>query len=131
MYAATLNDSGAALGQFCFYSDTSCYWFLANDVNCKDDSKYPVLINSDAGSFSLELVCMKSGSKPRYGFTEFSVIDKIIRDSSRIGIAFPMESGMFQVSRFSLIGSVRAIDDMRKKFGETSKRNQGTRDSQI
>lgn len=128
LYAATANDSNAIFGQYCYQSDASCYWLLANDIDCEAGSKYPVLVNADAGASSLEIFCMKINGKARYAFTSFSTIADIVKNSSRIGIAFPMKNGFFQVNRFSLDGAEVAVARMREATNELVKKSTGTKD---
>ena len=113
-YAATGNDSGGILGQYCLTDQSLCYWILVNSVKCEKDATYPALVNSEAGSDSVAMLCwpMPDG-KPRFAFKSFNGIDDLIRKSSNIGIAFPMESGTFKVSRFNVSGANVALDYMR------------------
>lgn len=117
MFAATVNDSGAVFGQYCYPGDGengTCYWILANDVTCESGSRYPVLVNSDAGAYSFEVLCFKQDEgRGRFAVTNFDQIDKIVREGGRIAIAFPMASGLFQVNRFTLDGASRAVSSMR------------------
>jgi hypothetical protein len=129
-YAATLNDSKGIFGQYCYVESDVCLWLLATDVDCKEGSKYPALINADGGSEQLELICNKLGKKPRYLFSNFERIDAVVSTSKTyIGIAFPLESGLFQVTRFLLDGSQEAIQDMysRMKQRGKSKKSNGTK----
>lgn len=113
-FAASVNDSSAVLGQYCYLESGDCLWLLATSTNCEDGERYPVLVNADGGSSQTELVCRKLGKKPRYIFTNFDSIDKSIRSSSKyIGFAFPLQSGMFQVDRFLLDGAVESLARMR------------------
>ncbi len=113
-FAATVNDSNAVLGQYCYLESGDCLWLLATSTNCEEGERYPVLVNADAGSAQLELVCRKLGKKPRYIFTNFESIDKSIRNSGKyIGFAFPLQSGLFQVDRFLLDGAVESLARMR------------------
>ena len=106
----------------CYIANDTCLWLLATDIDCKEDSKYPALINADGGSQQLELLCKKLGAKPRYLFTDFNRIDAVVAGSKAyIGIAFPLESGLFQVSRFLLDGSQEAIQDMYSKVRQKNK----------
>ena len=129
VYAATANDSGAILGQYCYNSEASCFWLLANDTNCEPGSRYPVLVNADTGAYSLEMLCIKLEGKGRYAFTDFDAIDGLIKKSSRIGIAFPLKSGLFQVTRFSLNGSSNAVTFMRSIAEAVIKKTGGTKDT--
>ncbi len=128
VYAATINDSEAIFGQYCYPDKGACYWLLANDIDCDTGSKYPVLVNTDSGASSLELLCFKLKDKGRYAFTDFDAIDKIARGSTRLGIAFPMQNGLFQVHRFSLDGSTRAVDVMREAAEKLMKSPTNTKD---
>lgn len=114
LYAATINDSKGVLGQYCYKDEGSCLWVLATSINCEENSQYPILVNADAGSSNMQLLCVKVDGKPRYAFMDFSAIDGFIKKSSHIGFAFPMESGYFQVSRFNLNGAAKAISYMRE-----------------
>lgn len=113
-FAATVNDSNAVLGQYCYLESGDCLWLLATHTDCEEGERYPVLVNADAGSAQLELVCRKLGKKPRYIFTNFESIDKSVRNSGKyIGFAFPLQSGLFQVDRFLLDGAVDSLLRMR------------------
>jgi hypothetical protein len=115
MYAATLNDSGNLLGQYCFTEKGNCMWILGMKTGCEADHKYPILVNSDTGARTLEVFCggqLESGQY-RYFFSEFDAIDNIVRGSSRIGFAAPLKDDQFQVVRFSLRGGRVALDRMR------------------
>jgi len=112
MYALTVNDSGGQLGLICFGSTGKCLWVLSNKINCKDRSTYPVLVNADSGAASTHVACMKLDGEPVYAFGEYDVIDRTIRQSERIGIAAPLQSGQFAVTRFSLRGASAAIEFM-------------------
>lgn len=113
LYAATVNDSYAVLGQYCFLSDGNCLWLLGNDVNCDPDGSYVVLMNSDYSASTLELLCFNADGKSKFTFKNFELIDKSIKNSSYIGFAFPMQNGNFKVSRFNLNGALKAVQFMR------------------
>lgn len=116
-FAATINDSNGIFGQYCYIESDACIWLLVTDINCNEGSKYPALINADGGSEQLELICKKLDTKPRYIFTNFDRMENIINGSKTyFGIAFPLESGLFHVTRFLLDGSQEAIQDMRSKI---------------
>lgn len=128
-FAATVNDSNAVLGQYCYLESGDCLWLLATSTNCDEGERYPVLVNADAGSAQLELVCRKLGKKPRYIFTNFESIDKSVRNSGKyIGFAFPLQSGLFQVDRFLLDGAVESLVRMRAvaKGGSRKKGGSGS-----
>lgn len=113
LYAATVNDSNAVLGQYCFISDSNCLWLLGNDVNCEPDGSYVILMNSDYSASALELLCFKADGKSKFAFKSFESIDTAIKESSYIGFAFPMQNGNFKVSRFNLNRAQKAVQFMR------------------
>ncbi len=131
-FAAAFNESNGVIGQYCFTGSANCVWILLNAVQCSEDKIYPVLVNADAGSSHAEIYCMpmEDGS-PRYIFKDFDLIDDLIRRSSSIGIAFPMQNGSFKVSRFSIQGASRALDYMRGfavRSAASTKQITGTKD---
>jgi hypothetical protein len=113
VYAATVNKSGALLGQYCLSETGECIWLLGNDIGCEEDSSIPALGNTDGGAFGLTISCLKVNGKSRYVVKEFHLINAAIANSSKLTIAFPLQSGLFQVNRFSLDGAERAISYMR------------------
>jgi len=117
MYAATVNETQSVLGQFCQVEgdDFPCYWLLSIDIDCEPGESYIVLVNADHSAVPLEMLCAPLARANRYAFRDFDTIDSIVRSSTRIGIAFPMQSGQFQVSRFSLDGAGQAVDSMRSE----------------
>jgi hypothetical protein len=131
-YAGTINDSGNLLAQYCFLSSGNCVYLLAMSTACKDGSRYPVLVNSDAGSFSTEIVCGGPlNGRFRYLFSNFELINSAVRDAARIGFAVPLSGDNFRVTRFDLNGSRQALSRSlellsRRQGGGT--RQQGTRD---
>jgi hypothetical protein len=114
-YAATINDSGHVFGQWCDVEDQSCIYLLAMSTSCEQDYRYPVLVNSDAGSLSTTVVCrgrLDSG-KYRYVLSNFEDIDGLVKKAKRIGLAIPLEGDQFRVLRFSLDGATVALTVMR------------------
>ncbi|GFO68196.1 hypothetical protein GMLC_17750 [Geomonas limicola] len=115
LYAATVNDSGGLLGEFCFLKDNSCAWLLGMATACNQGASYPVLANSDAGAIQLQVYCdgqLENGLF-RYVFTEFAAIDDLVKKSSKIGFAVPLQSDQFRVVRFLTKGAVPALTIMR------------------
>lgn len=112
-FAATVNDSGGKLGQYCYPEHDTCVWILVSDLACETGSTYPVMVNTDAGAAVLEILCLNVEGKQRYAFTDFDAIDGIVRKARTVGLALPTGNGLFRVSRFSLIGATRAVELMR------------------
>lgn len=137
VYAATANDSGALLGEYCYPDKGSCIWILGTKTKCEDGHEYPVLANSDTGAVQLQVKC--NGLAPNnlysYAFTSFADVDQLVKGGTRVGFALPLQADEFRVVRFLLNGSNAAIDSMR---GIATKMNvgrvrgkTGTRDQDI
>ena len=112
IYAATTNDSGSVLGEFCDLSTHKCSWLLAMDVACKDSVDLPILGNTASGAVQLNLTCggqVDSGATYQYYFSNWKDVELLLKDSSLVGFAFPMKGGQFKVSRFSLTGRTDAV----------------------
>jgi hypothetical protein len=115
LFAATTNDSGALLGQYCDLKDRSCMWELGLSLSCENGAKYPLLANADSGAIELQVVCM--GVMPNnlygYAFDNFDKVDSIVKGNARVGFAFPLQEGEFRVVRFLLNGASAAVAQMR------------------
>lgn len=114
IYAATVNDSGGVFGEYCYPAEDACLWLLSNDIKCEDGSKYPVLINASGGAVSTTMMCKAFNRKSVYVFTNFSEVERVLDGATWIGMAFPMQNGLFKVSRFPLDGHARAVAFMEK-----------------
>ena len=116
-WAAVSNDSNGRLTQRCEIDREECYWSFATTTQCKKGADFPVLVNSDVGSFGLSVSCgspvMVDGSTYYQYFFDFYAVDKLIRGSDRIGIAVALESDNFRIIRFDLTNAVKVIDRMR------------------
>ena len=70
--AYTTNQAGEILGQLCAYASdgADCLYMVTMDLECKEGSEYPVLVNSDAGASHQRIGCgeMLSGGSYRYFF---------------------------------------------------------------
>ena len=134
-YAATANDSDQVFGQFCFLEEGSCYWLVAITIACKEGDKYPVLANSDTGAVHLEMICLDGnpqGGRYRYAFTHFDEVDQLVRDSTRVGFAMPLQEDSFRVLRFNLRGVETALSVMRDAANKRLKSlSRNTRDQRL
>lgn len=116
VYAATISDSGAVLGEYCYFSSKSCTWTLAVDTSCDKDHSYPVLANTDKGAAYFDIVCLGRQESGLYsfGFKNWRDLERLLKSGNRIGIATPMQSDQFKVFRFLLDGltlSTKSIED--------------------
>lgn len=109
-YALTINTSKSALGQFCSSQGNCWYGINVSKVRCAKGDKNLGLISSALGSEHITLLC---GDNNTYMIEEFGETDHTVRNASSIGIVIPLQDGRFEVSRFSLSGSTRAVDGMR------------------
>lgn len=134
LYAATMNDSGALLGQFCFPGAGSCVWLIGMSTRCEAGAKYPILANSDVGAQYLELYCdgeLENGLH-RYAFTDYAAVDGLVKGGNRIGFAIPLQQDQFIVVRFLLNGAKVAISAMRDAAERNTLPNRGeTRDEHM
>lgn len=115
-YAGTENSAGQMLAQFCDTTEDSCVYVVGFDTTCDEGDSYPALVNSDAGTVSIEFLCggeLDNGSNVML-VKDFDQMDGLLRKAKRIGFALPMQGDEFKAVRFSLKGSVAAIDAMRK-----------------
>ncbi|CAM3218935.1 hypothetical protein [Vibrio rarus] len=116
LYAITLNNSGNIFGKYCYLDSGQCLYLTGIDTNCTTGNKYPVLVNADSGAFNTFLHCgEKIGEQSVLVFDNFDVIETAAKESKKIGIAVPMESGHFKVSRFSMSGSAYSINTLDKE----------------
>lgn len=113
------SSSGNFFGQFCYFSDTSCMYIFTMKTNCDEGYSYPILVSSEKGATSAIAVCLgktKDLSASRLSIGKFEDIDSSVRSSSRISLVIAGTEDMFNVHRFSLLGAVAEIDNMRKDF---------------
>ena len=115
-YAGTENAAGHVLMQFCDPADGTCFYAVGFDTTCDEGDSYPALVNADTGASSIKLMCGSSlDDGTNMMLVEgFDQIDGIVRKSQKIGFALPMQGDEFKAVRFSLKGSVTAMDAMRK-----------------
>ncbi len=104
--ATTANQGQSVLGVMCDYS--GCVTFFNPHITCEDKASYPALINSPGGAFSDNLTCRKIGDNFVYALSSENPVIEAMSIGGTLGVAFPMQSGEFTVSRFSLTGGARA-----------------------
>lgn len=112
-YAATINSSGHVFGKYCYFDEQQCLFLIGIDISCKTGNKYPVLVNAESGSLNMNLVCGDEvGKQQVLIFDNFDQIERTAKESNKLGVAIPLESGQFKVSRFSMSGSTYSLDKM-------------------
>ncbi|MFD2176100.1 hypothetical protein [Veronia pacifica] len=112
-YAATINNNDQIFGKYCYFSSENCLYLIGVDITCEAGSEYPALVNAESAAMHVTLYCGDKFMDQNVLVIEpYEDIDLAIKQGEQLGIAVPMESGQFQVSRFSLDGAIIAIDRM-------------------
>lgn len=85
IYASTMNDSGAILGEYCYYASKRCFWLLGNSTACEKEHIYPTLANSDTGAIELDISCNGEVKNGIYGysFTKWQDLENVLKKASR------------------------------------------------
>lgn len=127
--AITVNDSGNAFGQGCAEDAEACFWIILSETtSCQDGVQSPTLINASTGSYPLTAICtgtVKIGGTKyhRFVISPFDEVEKVVKESSGIiGLAIPLESGLFTVMRFNLSGSPAALKHLERLANSLFKR---------
>lgn len=106
VFATVGNNAGSVFGTLC--SRDSCGTFFNPKISCVAGRKYAGLINAPAQAFPVIMTCTKIADLLVYDIPYDDNLADAMSVGGVLGIAFPMESGQFQVSRFSLTGAARA-----------------------
>lgn len=107
--------------QLCDTEDGACFYAVSFGTRCQKDETYHALVNSDAGNGSFELLCGAEVQGSNLLFVQdFEQMDALVRKATRIGFALPMQGDDIKTVRFSLRGSVAAIDAMRRALARTA-----------
>jgi hypothetical protein len=108
LYAATVNDSGEVLGEYCDLDSKKCHWLLGMETECDEGDEYPLLANTSSGARHLMATCFKDIGDGQHVYAfDWREIEAVIKGAKWVGLAFPMAGDAFKVVRFSLSG----IDD--------------------
>ena len=122
--ALTSNDSDNIMGIWCYYEalDNQCIYIIDFNIRCKDGSEYPLLVNSDVGSTSMNVTCGHKYKDHNVMYaSDFDAMDDIVNNAIKVGFVIPLEGDEFKAVRFSLAGSTFAIKMMLDDYME--KRN--------
>lgn len=134
----TGNESGSTLGLLC--TDTSCSFYLRAGITCESGASYLALINSENGASAQQLSCapLTLNGKTEYVILvgDIESFATTVLSASTVGVAIPMASGQFKVSRFSLRGAAKALEAVvnLRKAGTSSpppSKKQGLRDTTL
>lgn len=111
-FAGTVNAEKSTLGQYCNPKANSCTYITSLGIGCEEGDKYPALINSDGGIASVEMICSSDNDLQ---ISDFSLIDEIVRNATKIAFVVAVGDVQFKVVRFSLSGSAHALEMMREE----------------
>lgn len=134
VFAATINDSGEAFGEYCYFKTGNCLWILGLHTKCDPNEPGIVLSNTATGSVSLNITCRGSTGKDMYTyvFSDWKSLEANIKDVSRIGFAFALASEQFSVVRFSLNGRTDSTAAIESYFSSQIKdKKQTTLDEKL
>jgi hypothetical protein len=104
--AYTFNESNSAFGVLCM---EKCVYYVDMKIKCTDGDKYSALMATTTGASSVKLNCLVLKDRFVNIIEPFDDVTEHIKDSENIGFAIALKSGKFNVSRFSLNGSIPAI----------------------
>lgn len=125
-YAATTLDLGGVIGKYCYKSKHVCYWLMQAKSSCDKGDAAPAIVNASAGSSAISFVC--TGRHSMVGGTEYyqqaivkpdAMDEAVSKSQGVIGIAYPMLSGAFEATRFSLNGAAEALAELYSQVGFT------------
>lgn len=129
-FAASMNDSGAVFGKYCFAESASCFWVFNNkNTTCNDGLTYPVMVNAANGAFATSLYCKPLDGKARLVFEDFEILERGIKGADQIGFAFPMQNGQFAVSRFNTARFESAASALARLSATLTSPSPGTRNT--
>lgn len=137
VYAATSNESGSFLAQYCYFHDGSCDYRIVFSKQCEDGSTYPGLISSEIGASHVTFTCrgrLPDKAKWIYVLSQFDLVDSTVRGAVRMSFAIPLDSDGFHVVRFSLRGAVPAIrfmQEVREVGARLNSAPAGTKDTTL
>jgi hypothetical protein len=112
--AYTTNASQSMLGVLCFVENRSCVFYFKSETDCINGQKSVAMVNGASGAFSTTVSCVKidgaNGAQiPVQKIDDFGDMKTALESGNEIGIAVPLKSGQFAVSRFSAFGASTAI----------------------
>lgn len=128
--ARTRSDSGEVLTRFCEKKSEKCAWLLDAPVRCDKDIHVPALVSTSQGAATYDLQCLGRFSPLNtfsYAISGQPALDGIVFSTTGIiGIAYPLDNGMFRVNRFSMAGASQAYSAMNIILNKENQKTQGT-----
>lgn len=115
MGEATTHENGTStFGILC--AQGSCRYYFANGIDCEPGGNYPFMITTDSGALTIESVCepvaTANGDILVYWFNENDAMNRAFQQTPVVGFAFPLTSGKFRLSSFSMEGFNEAVQRM-------------------
>lgn len=114
LIAITHNKAGGYLAFRCFTDTQKCVHVLSAKFECKVGAGYPVLVNTHATALSIQTSCISGAVSHELLADDQSQIHEALKQDGVIGFAFPMDSGLFKVVRYSLNGAREAMGYVKK-----------------
>ncbi|MBW9334611.1 hypothetical protein FEE59_13935 [Herbaspirillum sp. RU 5E] len=131
-YAAAINSAGDILMKRCDAVSMTCTWIQGIAISCDDGASSPALLNSDQGAYVHILYCRGSFSSGQRTYYRYEIdsqdqLDSVVMATSRVvGIAMALESGQFNVTRYSVKGAKGAIEALFQLTREMNRRSSKT-----
>lgn len=119
--AKTVNDSGSVAGVICLTSTGACSAYVGSDLACEENGKYPMMINAPTGAHLATATCMTIAKAQYLILEEYSTAIAAFESGGLIGFALPMQSGKFEVLRFSTSGATAAIREAQASLARSQK----------
>ncbi len=125
MGEASTHENGTSMfGMLC--ADRICRYYFANSVPCEAGNNYPVMLTTAAGALAFDAICepmaTANGEVMLYWFNESKQLNDAFAQSDAIGFAFPLTTGQFKISLFSMNGYAdairRMVDGVRERLEE-------------
>ena len=112
--ASTHENGTSMFGMLC--ADRVCRYYFANGIPCEPGNNYPLMLTTGAGALAFDAICepmsTANGDVMLYWFKESKQLNDAFAQSAAIGFAFPLTTGQFKISRFSMNGFTDAITRM-------------------
>lgn len=133
MGEASTHENGTSMfGTLC--ADRVCRYYFANGVPCEPGNNYPLMLTTGAGALAFDAICepmsTANGDVMLYWFNESKPLNDALANSDAIGFAFPLTTGQFRISTFSMNGYKEAIrrmvNGLRERLDEQRQQNSET-----
>lgn len=132
MGEASTHENGTSMfGMLC--ADRVCRYYFANGVPCDPGNNYPLMLTTGAGALAMDAICepmsTANGDVMLYWFNESKRLNDALAQSDAIGFAFPLTSGRFKTSTFSMNGFTDAINRMVDALRERLEQSKPSKES--